>query len=234
MELDRWQLREFDHSSSYNPDIRFSKPNATTLRIDSYTGGSSSIGRGYVFLNIERHFLNRKKLRIRWNVYYSYADSRDLALGTLYVFDAQFVRTDMTSYFKPEQNREPMFDWTYVKAAHYPGPLGRSGWLGWRIDTSEVLDLSAWTSDYVTILIRLRDSWAAQKVIVDVDYVQILDASDNVVREYHFTKDVVMEVTGTLNDYGFTLVPFRYPLHLPAKPPGRKPVRLPTTRKINW
>jgi len=209
-QTDRWQLREFDYSSSYNPDIRFSKPDPSVLRIDSYTAGSSSLGRGYVFLNIARSFLNGKKLRIRWNVYYSYPDSRDLKLGILYVFDAQFDRADMTSYFQPEQDREPIFDYTNVEATYYPGPLGSSGWLGWRVDTSGVLDLSAWTSDYVTILIRMHDSWTGQTVMVDVDYVQILDASDNVVREYHFDQDIVMEVTGTLNDYGYMLIAMAY------------------------
>jgi len=197
------QLREFDfYGSSGNPDVRFSKPDATILRIDSYTGGSGSRGMGYVFLNIPRSDLNGKKLRIRWNVYYTYPDSRDLKLGTLYVFNAAFDRKDMTSYFKPGQSREPMLDYTHIEAMHYPGPKGRSGWLGWRTDTSGVLSLSGWSSDYVTVLIKLTDWWSGQRVIVDIDYLQILDSSNNVLKTFHFTGSVSMEQTGTYNDYG--------------------------------
>jgi len=197
------QLREFDFDSSYNPDIRFSTPQAGILRLDSSSGGSGSIGRGYVFFTLPRSLLNGKKLEIRWNVYYTYADSRDLALGTLYVFDGVFDRRDMTTYFKPNTNSEPIFNYAAnILATHYPGPQGRSGWLGWRVDASGVLDLSSWTSDYVTVMIRLSDAWSAQQVMVDIDYVRVLDASGNVVWTLNFDGSVTMEVTGTYDDYG--------------------------------
>jgi len=203
-----WQLREFDFSSSYDPNIVFSKPTNTILRIDSYSSGSGSIGTGYVFITVKKDLLNGKKLKINWNVYYSYpSDSRDLKLATLYVFNANFERNNMLNYFKPNQNREPIFDYTCIEATHYPGPLGVGGsprWLGWRIDQSNTLDLSSMTSNYVTILIRMVDGWTGQTVMVDIDYLQILDSTDNIVAEYHFTGNVIMEVAGTLNDYGIT------------------------------
>lgn len=197
------QLREFDFASSYDPDIRFSTPQAGILRLDSSSGGSSSIGRGYAFFTLPRSLLNGKKLQTRWNVYFTYPDSRDLYLGTLYVFNGVFDRRDMATYFKPNTNSEPIFNYAAnILATHYPGPQGGSGWLGWRVDTSGVLDLSSWTSDYVTVMICLADNWAGQQVVVDVDYVKVLDASGNVVWTLNFDGSVTMEVTGTYNDYG--------------------------------
>ena len=39
--IDLWQLREHQSSTSYYPNIQFSKPTASVIRIDSYTGGAS-------------------------------------------------------------------------------------------------------------------------------------------------------------------------------------------------
>jgi hypothetical protein len=80
--------------------------------------------------------------------------------------------------------------------------LGRSGWLGWRTDASDVLNLTAFTSSYVTLMVRLSDGWTGQTVQVDVDWLKILDASDNVLLTFDFTASVVMEKTGTYEDYG--------------------------------
>ncbi|MEM2778328.1 MAG: hypothetical protein QXH00_06535 [Candidatus Jordarchaeales archaeon] len=114
-----------------------------------------------------------------------------------------FDRRDMTTYFKPNTDSEPIFKYAaYILATHYPGPQGRTGWLGWRVDTTGIFPLSNWASDDVTVMIRLQDAWIAQQVIVDIDYVRVLDASGNVVWTLDFNGLVVMEVTGTYNDYG--------------------------------
>jgi hypothetical protein len=195
--IDLWQLREHQISTSYYPDIRFSKPTASVIRIDSYTAGSSSLGQGYVFIIMPKSFLHGKKVKVYWNVYYSYADTRDLILGMVIVLDAELNRKQTLAI----DIIESLF--TYIEATHYPGPLGApAGWLGWRTDTSGVLDLSTFTEDYVTLMIRLRDDWTGQTVMVDVDWLKILDASDNVLLTFDFTQSVVMEVTGTYEDYG--------------------------------
>lgn len=206
------QLREFDKSKNYAPKIFFKKPSPSVLRIDSSSGGSSSLGRGYVFFSYPREELNGKRLLIRWNEYYSRADSRELKLTTLYVFDALFSRTDMSSYFKPDQNREPIFDYTHIQVMYYPGPSGRSGWLGWREDLSEPLNLSSWQSEYVTVLVSLKDSWTGSRVMADIDYIQIIDESGVPLDSYDFTGEITMEVTGTYNDYGHCSEPMGTPI----------------------
>jgi hypothetical protein len=143
-----------------------------------------------------RSYLHGKKVQVYWNVYYSYPDTRDLGLGSVIVLDTELNRKQTLAINWIEN----LF--TYIEATHYPGPLGASGWLGWRTDTSGVLDLSTFTKDYVTLMVVLKDAWTGQTVMVDVDWLKILDASDNVLLTFDFTESVVMEVTGTYEDYG--------------------------------
>jgi len=196
-DIDLWQLREHQCYSGYYPNIQFSKPTASVIRIDSYTGGKSSQGQGYVFIIMPKSYLNGKKVQVYWNVYYSYADSRDLILGRVIVLDTKLNRKQTLAISEIES----LF--TYIEATHYPAPLGHSaGWMGWATHTSDVLNLSTFTKDYVTLMVRLRDSWSGQTVMVDVDWIKILDANGNVLLTFDFDKSVVMEVTGTYEDYG--------------------------------
>ena len=192
----RWYLREHQTSTSYTPDVGFSVPSPGIIRISSTR---RSIGQGYLFIVLPKDKLHGSKISVRWNVYYTYADSRDLWLGAVYVIDAALSRdADL-----PIKGIEDM-GYRYVTATHYPGPLGApAGWLGWRTSTSNVLDLSSFTSNYVTLLIRLNDGWVAQTVMLDVDYVQVLNSFDSTIHTWEFTGSVVMERTGTLEDYGY-------------------------------
>jgi hypothetical protein len=201
------QLREFDLYSSFDPDIRFVKPNDECLRMDSCSGGSSSTGRGYAFLVIGRGILQGARIKVRWNVFHSYPDPRDLDLATVYVFDGHFDRRNMDSYFKPDQDREPIFDYLNVKVLQYPFQH-KVGWSGWFESISNPLVSSTWTNDsasrqeYVTVLVRMVDSWTADTVMVDVDYLQILDARSRVLCDFQFAGSIKMELIDTLNDYG--------------------------------
>jgi hypothetical protein len=149
-------------------------------------------------------------LQVRWNVYHSYPDERDLCLLTLYVFDEPFDRTEMSDYFAEDMPFFPSY-WNitcaYLEGFHYPGPLGApAGWEGWRTDTSSLLDLSSWTSETVTILLRVYDNWSADSVAGDFDWLKVLDASDNEVYSCDFYGDVLMEETNTYHDYGVFII----------------------------
>jgi len=193
--LNIWQLREHQSSPDYYPDIRFAKPTATVIRIDSYTAGVSSLGEGYVFLVVPKSFLHGKKLQIYWNGYFSYKYSR--VIGWVLVVDAKL---DRAHYLTTEKILD---QFPYIMPLSYATITGRTGWMGWRLDTSDVLDLSSFTSEYVTIVIALDDGWIGQTVMIDVDYLNILDANDNLVKSYHFTETIIMETSGTYEDCGF-------------------------------
>jgi len=201
LELDLWQLREYDSSSNWNPDIIFNKSDASVLRIDSATTESTSLGTGYAFIHAKKDYLNGKKIRIRWRVYYDY-NAIKTGIGTVFIVDNPHLRTKTTDEFEDNDGTEhPIANYTYIKALSIDSS-GSAGWSSWTNSTSSVLDLSNFTSNYVTILIRLADSWSVEEVMLDVDYLQILDSSDNVLKTFHFTESVVMEQTGTTRDYG--------------------------------
>jgi hypothetical protein len=193
--MDFFQLREHQTSTGYYPKILFTKPSSSIIRIDSYTN-PDSFGEGAVFIIMPKNYLDGKRVRVYWNVYYSFNDYRDLQLGAIYVLDTELKRFQSL----PIGTIEGQF--RNIQVVHYPGPLGRSGWLGWITSTSNVLNLSSFASDYVTLLIRLIDWWVGQQVIVDVDYLQILDQNGNVLLTYHFVNSIIMEQQTTYEDYG--------------------------------
>ncbi len=203
LQLGVWQLRESKWYSDSIPDFTFCTPMPSVLRIAS---SASSAGAGYVFVQLNRTDLDGNKLQVRWNEYYTYPDQRDLNILEWYVFDQAFDRREMGSYFADDVILHPP-NWNitcaYVEGLHYPGPLGApAGWLGWRTDTSEPLNLSSWTSDTVTVLFRNNDAWWAQVTKGDFDWFKILDADNNEVYAYEFDGTPLMEVTGTFHDYG--------------------------------
>ncbi len=202
------QLREMKWYSAYPPDFSFSTPEPSILRVDSTV---LSHGGGYVFVQFNRADLDGKKLQVRWNVCHSYPDQRDLYLLSLFVFDKPFDRTEMSDYFTediPFVLPPPPWNITYswLEGPHYPGPLGAPvGWEGWRTDTTNLLDLSSWTSETVTVLLKVRDDWSADIVVGDFDWLKVLDANDNEVYSCDFNGDVLMEKTNTYHDYGLFL-----------------------------
>jgi len=191
----RWYLREHMFTSTYPPYISFEKPTSGTVRISST---ASSMGQGYLFAVLPKSLLHGNKISVRWNVYYTYPDSRDLWLGAVYLLD-----TALTADANLPADKGIEGIYTYVTATHYPGPLGGSGWLGWRTDTSDFLDLSSLTGSYVTLMVRLTDGWAGQSVSVEVDYIQILSPSGSALYTWQFTGPLAMQRTGTYEDYGY-------------------------------
>jgi len=192
--IDLWQLREHQSSTDYHPYILFSKPTASVIRIDSYTAGASSFGQGYVFIIMPKSYLHGKKVQIYWNGYFSYSSSR--LIGFVYVLDTELNRKQTLSIDRIDN----LF--TNIQLLTYATVDGQTGWMGWRLDTSGIIDLSTFTSDYVTLVMVGEDGWTGQTVMVDVDWLKILDASDNVLLTFDFTQSVVMEQTGTYEDYG--------------------------------
>jgi len=189
LEVGIWQVREHQTHSSYYPNFAFSKPSAGVIRIGG--SGATDLGDGYLFIIVPRSYLHGKKVQIYWNAYSSGTGASSFRI---YIVNAELHRaqslsiTSITNIFQ------------YKLAVDYGAVTG--GWGGWKTSTSGVLDLSAFTSSYVALLICLGDGDTLNKVMLDVDWVKILDANNNVLMTFDFTEDLIMEVTNTYEDYG--------------------------------
>jgi len=193
-DIDLWQLREHQTVSGYYPNFIFTKTDSTTIRIDSYTGGSGSLGEGDIFIIVPRDWLNGKKVQINWNGYFSTALARKIA--NVVVLDTELNRKQSLAINWVDSI------YTSTELVSYTSSSSSSGWTGWQTTTSGTISISSFSNKYVTLMIRCADAWTGQTVMLDVNWIKILDANNNVIKTYDFTNSVVMEVTGTYEDYG--------------------------------
>lgn len=197
--LDLFQIREYDKWSGYNPDTTFLKSTGSIIRVDSYVPGHTPMGYGFIFTHAKTSYLDGKRLQMLWRCYFSYSEAREL--GRVYIIDNAHLRTQTTNEFDDNDNTfHPVDDYTNIK----PLVLSNTGlgWNSWTMSTSATLDLSSFSSEYVTILITGIDGWVSQTTMLDVDYMKILDSSNTTLKTYEFSESIVMEQTGTYQDYG--------------------------------
>ena len=195
LNLDIWQMREHYFAASYPPDVAFTKSAASVLQLNSSQEGQSG---AYAFLIVNRSYLQGKKLKAYWRVYET--SGLDPNIFLVYIIDHWHLRsrTDSSSEWKEGTNTDyPIVNYNYVN----PISLYESD-NTWQTDTSSTLDLSSFTSTYVTLAVFLADHWSGEKESGEIDYLQILDASNNVLYTFDFNQSVNMEVTGTYHDYG--------------------------------
>jgi len=189
----RFQLREHDLGYAQHPDIRFLKPDPSVLRVDSYEGTFYPQGNGYVFRNFARSWLQGKKVRVRWSAYAMFLESYNIRIS---VFDGSYDRASMVDFPDP--------GFMILKGS---GELAVIAWtrgpFDWTVLTSGVLNLSAGVLDDCCLMVRLNDYASYRKFWVDLDYIDILDAAESLLRREHFTASPTMEVTGTYHDYGY-------------------------------
>jgi hypothetical protein len=205
---DVFQVKEYKQWSSYSPGYTFSKGTSSTLQIMSTTS-DSYFGDAYAFMHISKDYLNGKKLRVDWRWYLDYSNYY-ATLSWLYVVDHQHDRhKENTDEFRTQSDSEhPITDYTYIQALSRAAtsPVG-GGWIDWSIDTSNILDLSGFSSPTVTIMFKTYDPWEQDQTGMEIDYLQILDSSNNVLKEYHFTGSVFMDVSSGYYDYGMVRKP---------------------------
>jgi len=202
--LDVFALKEYKRWSSYNPSYTFSKSTDTVLRMMSTTSG---IGDAYIFLHIEKDYLNGKKLRISWRWYYDWSGTF-ISISQLYVVNNVHNRKlENSGEFRTQGDIEhPIADYTSINPLSLYA-TSNGGWINWATNTSGVLNLNSFTSSVVTILIRTGDAWISETTGFEVDYLQILDSNNNVLRTYHFTSLACMDKTGGYYDYGLVRKP---------------------------
>ena len=201
---DIFALKEYKQYSSYSPQYTFSKSSSSVLQMMSNDPG---LGNAYAFMPIDKSYLHGKKLRISWRWYLDWSGT-SYTLSHLYVVNKEYNRKLINSgEFRTQSDIEhPISDYTNTLACSYTATCN-GGWISWRTDTSNVLDLSSFSSSIVSIVIKARDPWIADTTGLQVDYLQILDSNNNVLKEYHFTSDVFMERTGTYYDHGLVRKP---------------------------
>jgi len=195
--LDIMSLREYDTYASWSPDITYTKTDATVLRCQSSAGG---LGAGLGYIHLPKAYLNGKKIRIYWRAYYDYANPGQTCTY-LYLTNVAMRRYAIDLEMLDGQN-----DYRYLTPYYYSVTLtslyAAGGWSSWTEWTSGVLDMSNFSSDVVTLLVQVGDAWSARYPAFEVDYIKILDASDNVLKTIHLLGSIVMEQTGGTRDYG--------------------------------
>lgn len=197
--LDVFALKEYKQWSNYNPSYTFSKSGDSVLRMMSTQSG---IGDAYAFMHIAKNYLNGKKLRICWRWYYDYPNN-PATLAAVYVVDNVHNRkSENSGEFRTQGDIEhPFADYTAINPLNYTA-TSNGGWISWDTPTSEVLNLNSFSSSSVTIMIKAVDYWIGSTTGFEVDYLQILDSNNNVLRTYHFTDPVCMDKTGGYYDFG--------------------------------
>jgi len=162
----------------------------------------SGLGEAYAFMHIEKDYLDGKKLKIRWRWYLDY-NQNSYTLGQVHVVDNVHNRKEVNqAEFDTANNVEhPVADYTSITPLSYNAACN-NGWISWDDPISNVLDLDSFSSDFVTIMINAVDPWSGDTTGLEVDYLQILDSSNNVLKEYHFPGLVSYEYTGSYYDYG--------------------------------
>lgn len=152
-------------------------------------------------MHIDRDYLNGHKLRIYWRWYLDYSSAFYTLANVYVVNNVNNRKLEASGEFSTYSDAEhPVTDFTYTTTCSLSETCN-GGWINWRTDTSSVLNLNGWNSK-VTIMIKSVDPWIANTVGLEIDYLQILDSNNNVVRQYDFTDKVCMEKTGGYYDYG--------------------------------
>jgi hypothetical protein len=199
-----WQVREYDPYSNWNPDIRFSITTGNALRMDSYSAGAGSLGMGYAFRYLPKSLLDGNKIVVRLNAYFSYYDR---VVGYVYVVDGVLLnRRDVSYIFVPNVDSYHFNPWGRVGLRDVRAItvyMPSSGLREFRLE-SNPLNLTGF-QDWVTLVLVLTDYWIYQTLYIDWFWVAVVDPSGRTLVNFTFpynTYTVVMERSGTLDDYG--------------------------------
>jgi hypothetical protein len=192
-----FSLKEYKLRSSYNPDYTFSRV-GSNLRMHST---QASLGCAYAMIHMNKNDLDGNKLRISWRWYLDWSNVQ-YTLGELYVVDNLHNRkySNQQEFVTANDIEHPIADYTNIQACSLTETCN-GGWVSTRVDTSPVLNLNGWGSS-VTVMIKSVDPWIANVVELEVNYLQILDSNNNVLKTYYFDGKIWMEKTGTYYDYG--------------------------------
>lgn len=193
----RFSLKEHKPNAPDAPEITFSKPSGSILRISSTI---SSTGEMYVFITGPTAFLHNKYLRIRWRGDFPSGNW----LAQMVVNDGSYDRSSDTD-FPPGSN-------VITKGnGSLDGGFFHIGNFGWTTEEKQLklfgggLGGVPATLDNVTIMLAISENQDDEEGYWEVDWIQINEGSGGSGNLYleEFTDSVHMELTGTEKDYGY-------------------------------
>lgn len=187
----RFSLKEHKRFAAYTPEVEFTKPTGTILRMESK--GSSTAAEAYFFIMAPRVWLDGKYIRWNWEGFTQGAANAFRS----YIYDGAYDRSSDTDFPEGEAiaNKGNGLLQTLIIITGTFGPT-----------TQDILvDVSGGTEEKVTIFIKLADGWTSQIPWLQIDWFEINSEAGGVgnLEDEQFTDDITMEVTGTDNDYGY-------------------------------
>ncbi len=184
-------LKEYKQWSSWNPSYTFSKSEGFLQMMSTQSG----LGDAYAFFHIDKNQLQGNKLRIYWRWYLDYSDT-SYTLANVYIVDnvANRKLENQGEFSTYNDVEHPVADFTYTTACSLSATCNGE-WIDWTTSESNILDLSGYSST-LTIMIKSVDLWIANTVGLQVDYLQILNSNNQVLKTYDFSSSVYMDRTG--------------------------------------
>lgn len=196
-----WQLREHKTYGAYNPDILFTSLSPEGIRLDSWTRGAGSLGNTYLFAILPVELVNNTVIRNRFDVNYTFSGRTvgfiDIANGTVSRFNDTYFAT-YNSWNPPWEVYRELYYRLYTVYIVVSGTT--------RFDIVNTTVLPATYGPYVTYSYVLADYWIAQQLYFDVYYILVSTLGNATLVNFtypYMRYRIVMERTGTVNDYGY-------------------------------
>lgn len=184
-----FQLREQKRLGAYPVNVTFTKSAASVLKIEDWTAGT--LGHGYAFATFDRAFLNGKTIGIRWK---SSKSGPGATPQSVLIYDGSYDRTSDADFPDPGAGPTPKGNGLLQTVFSHVPPFA------WT-EEEAVVNVAGGSEDDVTVFISMYDAHASTLYNIEIDWVKILENSDELCIE-DFTDAVVMEQTGTDKDYG--------------------------------
>ena len=194
-------LKEYKQWTSYNPCYTFSITGSGDLQMMSTTSG---LGVAYAFLHIDKSYLHGNKLRIRWRWYYDYPNNPATLASVYVVNNVHNRKLQNDGEFRTQGDIEhPVADYLSINPLNYAA-VSNGGWISWGTPISDVMNLNGFSST-LTIMIKAVDWWIGSTTGLEVDYLQILNSNNQVLKTYDFSDDSVF-IRGVHNLFFYSLL----------------------------
>ncbi|UCD07047.1 MAG: PKD domain-containing protein, partial [Candidatus Aenigmatarchaeota archaeon] len=128
-----------------------------------------------IYIHLNRTYVNGTKLKMSWSCYRSGGSTETVGYLAL-VDNAHRPSVANAGEWRDNANYwYPLVDFNYINLETI---AVSSGW-NTETDTTIVLDIDEWTSDFVTVLYRHRDSWNQVSTKLRINWLQILNGTDD-------------------------------------------------------